>query len=135
MDTDQLQMEAEIALVGYVDWNMARDCDPQVALQVFDGGVVEFVGERQFDEPGPLFERDVEPFSDVPCQVAQFRRPQRAVRVGAQRQAGVRPAAGYLLDVGAVATVTYSRMASMSSAWRRASCCFISSSNWLYLSM
>ena len=27
MDADQLQMEAEIALVGYVDWNMARDCD------------------------------------------------------------------------------------------------------------
>lgn len=44
MDTDQLQMEAEIALVGDVDWNMARDCDTQVALQVFDGGVVEFVG-------------------------------------------------------------------------------------------
>ena len=46
MDADQLQMEAEIALVGYVDWNMARDCDTQVALQVFDGGVVEFVRER-----------------------------------------------------------------------------------------
>ena len=100
MDTDQLQMEAEIALVGYVDWNMARDCDTQVALQVFDGGVVEFVRERQLDEPGPLFERDVEPFADVPCQVAQLRRPQRVIRVGAQRQAGVRPAAGHLLDVG-----------------------------------
>ena len=100
MDTDQLQMEAEITLVGDVDWNMARDCDTQIALQVFDGGVVEFVGKRQLDESGPLFERDVEPFADVPCQVTQFRRPQRAVRVGAQRQAGVRPAAGYLLDVG-----------------------------------
>lgn len=43
---------------------------------------------------------DVEPLADVPCQVAQLRRPQRVVRVGAQRQAGVRPAAGYLLDVG-----------------------------------
>ena len=85
MAADQLQMEAEIALVGYVDWNMGRDCDTQVALQVFDGGVVEFVGERQLDEPGPLFERDVEPLADVPCQVAQLRRPQRAVRVGAQR--------------------------------------------------
>lgn len=100
MAADQLQMEAEIAFVGYVDWNMAQDCDTQIALQVFDGGVVEFVGERQLDESGPLFERDVEPFADVPCQVAQFRRPQRAVRIGAQRQAGVRPAAGYLLDVG-----------------------------------
>ena len=45
VDADQLQMDAEIALVGYVDWNMARDCDTQVALQVFDGSVVEFVGE------------------------------------------------------------------------------------------
>ena len=139
MAADQFQMEAEIALVGDVDWNMARDCDTQIALQVFDGGVVELVGKRQLDEPGSLFERDVEPFADVPCQVAQLRRPQRAVRVGAQRQAGVRPAAGYLLAFcdrkGAVATVTYSRMASISSAWRRASCCFISSSNWLYLSM
>ena len=100
MDADQLQMEAEIALVGDVDWNMARDCDTQIALQVFDGGVVEFVGKRQLDESGPLFEREVEPFADVPCQVAQFRRPQRVFRVGAQRQAGVRPAAGHLLDVG-----------------------------------
>ena len=145
MAADQLQMEAEIALVGYVDWNMAWDCDTQVALQVFDGGVVEFVGKRQFDEQGSLFEREVEPLADVPCQVAQLRRPQRAVRIGAQRQAGVRPAAGICSMLvrrvsrafcdrkGAVATVTYSRMASMSSAWRRASCCFISSSNWLYL--
>lgn len=100
MDADQLRMEAEIAFVGDVDWNMARGCDPQVALLVFDGGVVELVGKRQLDESGPLFERDVEPFADVPCQVAQLRRPQRAVRVGAQRQAGVRPAAGHLLDVG-----------------------------------
>ena len=141
MDTDQLQMEAEITLVGDVDWNMARDCDTQIALQVFDGGVVEFVGKRQLDESGPLFERDVEPFADVPCQVTQFRRPQRAVRVGAQRQAGVRPAAGYLLDVGEERVEGLLRQegrgcdASMSSAWRRASCCFISSSNWLYLSM
>ena len=43
---NQLQMETEIVLVGDVDWNMARDCDTQVALQVFDGGVVEFVRER-----------------------------------------------------------------------------------------
>lgn len=62
------------------------------------------------------------------------------------RQESVRPQAIYSMLVrrvsrafcdrrGAVATATYSRMASMSSAWRRASCCFISSSNWLYLSM
>lgn len=36
---------------------------------------------------------------------------------------------------GAVATVTYSRMASMSLVWRWASCCFTSSSSRLYRSM
>ena len=57
MAANQLQMEAEIALVGDVDRDMARGCDAQVALHVFDGCVVELVWERQLDESGPVFER------------------------------------------------------------------------------
>ena len=58
------------------------------------------MGERQFEELGPIFERSAEALADVPCQVVQLRRPQWAVRVGVQRQAGVRPAASHVLDIG-----------------------------------